>query len=180
MAAGTAQGKRRSKREPRTVSSSGGSCLISLGQGKGGIRGGSLPMNPAERIDHGDFFRDLPLDKSSLIFDRKKLWDTGWNKDQALSLADHAGKVVILKFCIEDKGDTIYDPVALIVNVWIGTQWRAAPESLAQDAAFDDESGNIDPPMIKKPILCLGFKRGPIPKTFGATPRGNISNQHCR
>jgi len=81
MAAGTAQGKRRSKREPRTVSSSGGSCLISLGQGKGGIRGGSLPMNPAERIDHGDFFRDLPLDKSSLIFDRKKLWDTGWNKD---------------------------------------------------------------------------------------------------
>jgi hypothetical protein len=65
---------------------------------------------------------NLPIKKSSVGFDKGDVWETGWNLNQTVSLKEYAGKAVILKFYIEDKGDTIFDTAILIDNVRITTE----------------------------------------------------------
>ncbi len=68
---------------------------------------------------NSDACKNLPLHKSSVGFDRGEVWDTGWNLNQTVSIAEYAGKAATLKFYIEDKGDTIYDTAVLIDNIRI-------------------------------------------------------------
>jgi hypothetical protein len=63
----------------------------------------------------------LPLTKSSVGFDKGEVWETGWKADETVSLRDFAGKSIVLKFYLEDKGDTIYDTAVLIDKVRITT-----------------------------------------------------------
>jgi hypothetical protein len=64
---------------------------------------------------------NLPLIDSPVAFDRGDAWYTGWETNQTVDISAYKGKSVIIKFYIEDKGDTIYDTAVLIDNIRITT-----------------------------------------------------------